>query len=292
METFLSVRCHLGEGPLWNPKERALYWTDIELGTLYRWDSATDGLESWKVCRQLGGFTFQRDGAILLFCEDGTVQVFRDGNAKPLLRISEDQPVGRFNDVSADPEGGVFCGTMPANGQLGKLYRLLPNGEFVVVAEEVGCSNGLGFSPDGRTLYFVDSPLRRVDCWEFRNGHALHRRVLADFSDLPGVPDGLTVDGEGCLWIAFWDGARLLRVAPDGARLLEVPVPTKRPTSIAIGGPDGRTAYVTSFGGAEQNPSDPVAGRLFTFDAGVAGLAERMSDVCTNVESTTANEHR
>ncbi|MCX7799821.1 MAG: SMP-30/gluconolactonase/LRE family protein [Fimbriimonadales bacterium] len=279
MEPFLSVRCHLGEGPLWHPTERALFWTDIERGDLHRWDAASGRHMSWRVCRQLGGFTFQSDGSLLLFCERGTVLTLREGRVEPFAAVTGEDPAGRFNDVSADPDGGVFCGTMPCEGRLGKLYRLTPDGVFEVVADEVGCSNGLGFSPDGRTMYFVESPLRRVDAFDYVDGRASNRRVLADFSDLPGVPDGLTVDSEGFLWIAFWDGSRVLRLAPDGTRAREVPTPAKKPTSIAIGGPDGRTANVTSFGGSEPAADDPLGGRLFTFDAGVHGLAERLSSV-------------
>ncbi|HCD99676.1 MAG TPA: gluconolaconase [Armatimonadetes bacterium] len=282
-EPALSVRCHLGEGPLWHPTERSLYWCDIEAGSLHRWTPGREDHRSWNVARQLGGFTFQADGSVLLFCEEGRVRRMREGAVAEVAALPSDPFPGRFNDVSADPAGGVVCGTMPRDGRLGALYRLSPAGHFQVLATEVGCSNGIGFSPSGDRMYFVDSPLRRVDVWDFdpTEGCASNRRPLADFGDLPGVPDGLTVDAEGCLWVAFWDGSAVWRLSADGERLARVEAPTRRPTSVAIGGPDGRTAYVTSYGGPAQDPDDPLAGLLFAFPAGVEGKAEHLSRIET-----------
>ncbi|MFN3683292.1 MAG: SMP-30/gluconolactonase/LRE family protein [Fimbriimonadaceae bacterium] len=282
-EPILAVRCHLGEGPRWHPTERCLYWCDIEAGELHRWTPGGEDHRAWAVARQLGGFTFQADGSMLLFCEEGRVRRFRGAEATEFASLPGDPPPGRFNDVSADPAGGVICGTMPRDGRLGTLYRLSADRRFQVLATEVGCSNGIGFSPGGDRMYFVDSPLRRLDVWDFdpTTGSASNRRPLADFADLPGVPDGLTVDAEGCLWVAFWDGGAVWRLSPDGQRLASVEVPTRRPTSVAIGGPDGRTAYVTSYGGPAQDPDDPLAGLLFAFPAGVEGKPELLSSVET-----------
>lgn len=282
-EPVLSVRCHLGEGPLWHPAERCLYWCDIEAGALHRWSPGGEDHRSCNAARQLGGFTFQADGSVLLFCEEGRVRRLSEGTVAEFIALPSEPPPGRFNDVSADPAGGVICGTMPRDGRLGVLYRLAPDGHFQVLATEVGCSNGIGFSPSGDRMYFVDSPLRRVDVWDFdpTEGSASNRRPLTDFGDLPGVPDGLTVDAEGCLWVAFWDGGAVWRLSPDGERLARAEVPTRRPTSVAIGGPDGRTAYVTSYGGPAQDPDDPLAGLLFAFPADAEGKAEHLSHIET-----------
>ncbi|MEJ5171202.1 MAG: SMP-30/gluconolactonase/LRE family protein, partial [Fimbriimonadales bacterium] len=191
-EPALGVRCHLGEGPLWHPTEGCLYWCDIERGELHRWTPGRDDHRTWRVAAQLGGFTFQHDGSVLLFCEEGRVALFREGSVRVVAAVPTPPPPGRFNDVSADPWGGVICGTMPRDGRLGTLYRLAPNLEFQILAQEVACSNGIGFSPQEDRMYFVDSPLRRVDVWDYdaSSGMPSNRRPLADFTDLPGVPDG------------------------------------------------------------------------------------------------------
>ena len=156
----------------------------------------------------------------------------------------------RFNDAGVDPAGRVWAGSMHiAEAEpLGELYRLDPGGRLNPVVKSVTVSNGLGWSPDGSRMYYADSPLRRVDVFDYdpATGEAFARRPFADLSAAEGVPDGLTVDADGCVWVAMWGGSALRRFTPDGEPDAVLPVPVSQPTSCAFGGPGLADLYITS----------------------------------------------
>jgi sugar lactone lactonase YvrE len=185
----------------------------------------------------------------------------------------------RFNDAGVDPAGRVWVGSMHTGESepLGELYRLDPGGVLTTMVKNVTVSNGLGWSPDGTRLYYVDSPQRRVDMFDYNaaTGEAVGRRVLADLSAFDGVPDGLTVDADGFVWVAIWGGGVLRRLAPDGTQDAVVPVPVSQPTSCAFGGPGMTDLYITSArkGLTEAELADqPLAGRLLRLRPGPVGL--------------------
>lgn len=223
--------------------------------------------------------TIQADGDLLLFGDGGAVSLLTaEGAIRPLVASIRGEETARFNDVVADPAGRVFCGTMSLVGGLGTLYRLDLDGSFERVVEGVGCSNGMGFSPDRRLMYFVDSPTGRIDAFDYDEpgGTIENRRPFAIVDSEEGSPDGMTVDSEGCIWAAVWDGYGVVRFDRDGKRMRKIDVPARNVTSIAFGGANLRTCFVTSAGAdLEGEPH----GMTFAFDAGVAGLPEFLSRI-------------
>ena len=154
--------CVTGENPLWHPTEKRVYWTDIPTGRLFRYDPATGEHEQCYDGEQVGGFTLQPDGALLLFMARGAIALWRDGDMTTLIDEIPAERESRFNDVIADPAGRVFCGTMPTEHSLGRLYRLDLDGATTPVIEHVHCSNGMGFTADRKTMYYTDSGVRRI----------------------------------------------------------------------------------------------------------------------------------
>lgn len=288
----VDVECQIGECPVWDDQESVLYWTDIPMGRLYAYDPASGRHHQVHERRTLGGFTLQADGSKLLFGEERSVERLRDGETEPII---DPDPAGpRFNDVVADPAGGVFCGTMPEAGEDGRLYRLSPDGDLTLVLEAVGVPNGLGFSPDGTQLYFTESTARRISRFDFdpNTGTVTNRETLVEFRDertyngMPAnlfpVPDGLTVDGDGCIWSVLFGGEGLVRIAPDGTEMRRIELPVKTSTSLAFGGDSYSELYVTTgrIGDRDLGEDDPGAGAVFStrFDD-LSGRAPLRSDV-------------
>ena len=185
----------------------------------------------------------------------------------------------RFNDAGVDPAGRVWVGSMHVDEAepLGELYRLDAGGVLTTVVKGVTISNGLGWSPDGSRMYYVDSPMRRIDVFDYDSAtsEAFQRRVFADLSAHDGVPDGLTVDADGYVWVAVWGGGVLRRFAPDGTQDAVIDVPVSRPTSCAFGGPGMSDLYVTSARQGlteEELRAEPLAGRLLRLRPGAVGL--------------------
>jgi sugar lactone lactonase YvrE len=185
----------------------------------------------------------------------------------------------RFNDGAVDPAGRVWIGSMHKGETepVGELYRLDPGGVLTRITKGAIVSNGLGWSPDGSRLYYSDSGLHRVDVFDYdpATGEAFQRRPFVDLSNVQGSPDGLTVDADGCVWVAMWGGGVVRRFAPSGQQDAVLPVPASQPTSCAFGGPDLRELYVTT---ARVGLSDaelaaqPLAGRLLRYRPGPVGL--------------------
>ncbi len=285
-----SSRC--GEGPLWHPTEKRLYWTDIPSGKLYWYDPATGKHEMcWhEQGRQIGGFTLQADGSLLLFMERGTVAVYRDGKiVRTLIEQIDDEVHTRFNDVIADPAGRVFCGTMPVPkgegrvGRPGRLYRLDTDGSLCMLLEGIGCSNGMGFSPDGKTMYYTDSPKKEIYAFDYDRdtGDIRNQRVIIDSKNEPGVPDGMTVDAHGDIWSARWDGSCCTCYSPDGKEKKRLLFPVKKVSCVLFGGKDYRDMYFTTAGGDNRDANGALAGALFKVnDASLpGGVAEFVSRV-------------
>ncbi|MFQ3669064.1 MAG: SMP-30/gluconolactonase/LRE family protein [Fimbriimonadaceae bacterium] len=277
-ELRIDCRCRLGEGVLWNSDEARLYWVDIEAGRLYRWDLAGDP-EHFDLAAKLGGFVFGDDGSILLFGEDGLIRRW-DGGEPTVVAQAPGEVGGRFNDVSATPSGEVLCGTMPIGDRPGTLYLLDLGGNLTPILPDVGCSNGIGFSPDRKWVYFTDTRRRTI----YRS--PLEAPFLpATFRPEPfivvpegrGGPDGLCVDAEGGIWSARWGGNGVVRYTPDGEEDFWVELPVPQATSCAFGGPDLRTLFITSAG--YDGPE--IAGGLFSAEVPFAGQPEPTARVRT-----------
>ena len=280
-ELLCDYQCETGEGPLWHPAEQRLYWLDIPAGRLFRYDPATEHHELAHEGASVGGFTIQEDGSLLFFGEQGSIRRWRHGQITTLIESLPGEESGRFNDVIADPEGRVFCGTMPAGDHPARLYRLDVDGSMKLMLDNVGLSNGMGFSPDRSTLYFTDSSNRVIYQFDYdqSTGDISNQRVFASVED-ESQPDGLTVDADGFVWSARWDGSKLVRYSPDGVIEREVQFPVTQVSCLTFGGPDYADIYVTTAGGLERPTRGLLAGALFRLRLdGVNGVPEFHSRV-------------
>ena len=282
VEPVGDVTAALGEGPYWVPEDDCLLWVDIEGARLHRTyfpakETVTDSPGPVSAAfPAVGGGILIAGGAAL------TLLFPAERGGQWVARTIADTPARdgiRFNDAGVDPAGRVWVGSMHVTEAepLGELYRLDPGPRLNPVIKNVTVSNGLGWSPDGSRMYYAYSPLRRVDVFDYdpATGEAFARRAFADLSAAEGVPDGLTVDADGCVWVAMWGGSALRRFTPDGEPDAVLPVPVSQPTSCAFGGPDLADLYITSarVGLTEdQLAAQPLAGRLLHVRPGPVGL--------------------
>lgn len=273
--------CHCGENPLWHPDEKRLYWTDIPNGCLYRYDPKTDTHESCYRGDMVGGFTIQADGALLLFMAKGAVKTWRDGIVATIFDELPDERESRFNDVIADPVGRVYCGTMPCPDRPGRLYRLDPDRTITVLLEGIGCANGMGFTPNRKGFYFIDSPTRHVYRFDYdeATGGISNQRILITTPEDEGAPDGMTVDAQGYLWVAKWGGSSAIRYTPDGNEVARIAFPAPKVSSLTFGGETYTDLYVTTAGGNERDKDGPDAGKLYHVKPGVKGVPEFRSRI-------------
>ncbi|MFO0899148.1 MAG: SMP-30/gluconolactonase/LRE family protein [Pirellulales bacterium] len=282
--------CEIGENPLWHPDEGCLYWTDIPRGRLFRYFPATGKHEQVYQGRVVGGFTLQADGSLLLFMDRGTVAVWRKGEiVRTIIEELPEELNTRFNDVIADPEGRVYGGTMSikdAEGRIlrhGRFYRLDRDGSIDKLADGIGTSNGLGFTLDRRTLYYTDTGIKTI--WQFdydqKTGALANQRPFVKVPDRDGEgkPDGMTVDSQGDIWSARWDGSCCVRYSPAGVEQERLHFPTKRVSSVAFGGPELKTMYFTTAGGQDRAAYGATAGALYAVEASVPGVPEFRSRI-------------
>jgi len=283
LERIADYACLTGEGPLWHPLEQRLYWVDIPTGRMFRYEPATGHHEQCFSGEPIGGFTIQADGALLLFMARGAVALWRDGVLTPVISEIPEERESRFNDVIADPEGRVFCGTMPTGERGGTLYRLDVDGVLTRVLEGIQISNGMGFSPDLTQFYFTESLARTIWLFDYdrATGDLSNRRVFVRVPEIPGegVPDGLTVDAEGTIWSARWDGGCLVRYRPDGTEESRIHFPARKVSCATFGGPDTTDLYATTAGGDDKAANGPGAGALFRLRPGIQGRPEFFSNV-------------
>ncbi len=286
-ELIADYNCVTGEGPLWHPLERKLYWCDIPQGRLFRYDPATGAHEMcFEYPEAVGGFTVQADGALLLFMARGAIKIWREGELETVVEEIPEERDSRFNDVIADPAGRVFCGTMPARERLGKLYRLDTDGSLRVVVDGVGTSNGMGFAPqagmpDHWQMYYTDSRAREIYLFDYdqATGELSNRRVFLDLTGEQGVPDGMTVDAAGNVWSARWDGGCLVQYDPQGVERQRIDFPAKKVSSVIFGGPDYTDIYVTTAGGDHKETNGSGAGALFRIRNAGQGVPEFCSRI-------------
>lgn len=278
----VDSRDRLGEGALYDPLGKALWWVDIEGRLIQRHDERTGRHDRWTMPERPGCIALRegRDDLVVAL-ESGFA--FVDPATGVVAWIAKPDPDrgNRMNDGKCDPQGRFYGGGMTEEegARRATLWRLDPDRSVHAVLSGIGISNSLCWSPDGRTAYFTDTSVG--DIWAFDHdaatGAFTNRRVLVPAGREPGYPDGATVDAEGGIWSTRWDGWCVIRYAPDGAvdRIVELPV--KRPTCVSFGGPDLRTLYVTSAiydTPADELGREPWAGCVLAFEPGVAGLPE------------------
>jgi len=282
-----------GEGPHWDERENALYWTDIDGARFYRFLWHERRRELLHEGFVVNGFCMQEAGGFLTTSSQGA-WLWHPG-AEPLLVASEaDGQECRLNDCLADPEGRVYSGSYHLNedgtSSPSYLFRIDTDGSARIVDEGICFSNGLAFSPDCRTLYFTDLVARCIYAYDWRrnDGALANRRVFLRIDSSEGMPDGLTVDAQGYLWVAHWFGGCVTRYDPDGVRERKVVLPAAQTSSLAFGGPDLDEIYVTTAGMNNclmlaPRGYDPalvfVGGPLYRFRAGIQGRVKFRSRI-------------
>lgn len=272
----------LGEVPVWDPQGQALYWVDIEGATLHRLIPKTGETARWTFPERVTAYGLRhKSGFILALASAIVLYEPETGAIERKVAPEEHLPGNRLNDGKCDRQGRFWVGAMDESQTKGSagLYRYDPDGQCHQMETGIGVSNSLAWSPDDKTFYFADSMRKLIYAYDFDapTGAISHRRVFSDWSARKGTPDGSTIDAEGFLWNAVWDGWCLVRYAPDGRIDRVVELPVQKPTSCAFGGPDLTTLYVTSAifdASPDELARQPQAGGVFALDVGVRGLPE------------------
>lgn len=284
LELIADERSDTTEGPLWHEDLQALFWLDIPAGRLYRYDHAEMGHALvYEGDGQIGGFTIQAGGELLMFGERGRIWTWdpRSGTERVVVEEIPAERGTRFNDVIADPEGRVFAGTMPDGDRSGHLYRLDPDGSLTLVLDDAGVSNGMDFTSDLTGMYHTNTSTRAISLYHYdrASGEITFDAVVVQVPEGEGGPDGMTVDARGDIWSARWDGGALYHYSPGGELLGSKPFPARKVSSITFGGSGWTEAYVTLAGGTDRDTEGEGAGSLYRTTLGVAGRPPFLSRI-------------
>jgi len=279
-EHLFHVQNLLGEGPLWHPLQNRLYWVDIHNGDLYQSDERLESFHkthfNCKISalgfRKKGGFIFATDRGFA-FWDEGQADLDYFWNPLP-----QDRRNVRLNDGKVDPAGRFWAGSMDTQNALGELYRIDLDGSQHTLLHNLGISNGLGWSPDCKTMYTTDSFRFRIYAFDYDlgSGDISNQRVFVKLprDETETVPDGLCVDAEGCIWSAHWNGWRVIRYDPKGKPILQVDIPAQRVTSCCFGGKNLSTLYITTAQEGLSNAAlekQPYAGDVFICQTNTQG---------------------
>lgn len=274
IDVVIEAGAVLGEGPVW--VDDALWWVDIEGHRVHRTDPRTgedtvatmDGPIGFVIPRTTGGWVAGMGDGISIASPEGT-QNHR-------IAVEAADIDSRMNDAKCDPSGRLFAGSMTHDDRRSSLYSVDADWSVTTVFTGIGISNGLGWSPDATRMYYIDTPTMKVDVidYDVTTGAVEHRQPLIEFGPGDGFPDGMTVDVDGCLWVAFWEGWCVRRYDPEGHLMLTVELPVSRVTSCTFGGDQFDQLYITTasigLSGAER-AAQPLAGAVFRSDVGARG---------------------
>jgi sugar lactone lactonase YvrE len=282
-ELVLKAESLIGEGSLWDIERSRLLWIDIWKGEVHSFDPAS-GIDTliFKSNQTLGTVVQREGGGLVAAMEHGFTFINEQtGEATPILDPEPDKLCNRFNDGKCDPAGRFWAGTMSMEGKepgVGSLYRLGTDLTCTKMAGDISISNGIIWSQDAKTMYYTDSPTQLVWAYDYdaASGDISNRRVVIELPQGEGVPDGITLDAEGMLWVAQWGGWQVSRYDPaTGKKIAQVDLPVSQPSSCALGGPNLDELYITTARNgltAEELAAQPLSGSLFVVKAGVKGL--------------------
>ncbi|MDG1709451.1 MAG: SMP-30/gluconolactonase/LRE family protein [Emcibacteraceae bacterium] len=274
----------LGECVLWDPRTTTVWWTDIEASRIYQYDPVTKDVRFYVTPERLGSFGFTNDEEWLIAAFESGFAYYNpfNGLIKWIAKPQEHLSHIRFNDGRVDRQGRFWAGTMVENSDRGPeqgcLYRLDADGQATVEIQNVMISNSLCWSPDGKRMYFADSPKNRIDTYDFDtvSGGPSNKKFFTS-TDAHIHPDGSTVDADGYLWNAQWGGSRIVRYTPSGAVDYILDLPVSQPTCVTFGGPDLSNLFVTTARAdlnVDQLSEQPLAGDLLIYKTTIKGLTE------------------
>lgn len=280
VEVVLNIGCDIGEGPTWDPVTGTLIFVDSGAGLIHRYDPRTRALSSVGIGQTIGAAIPRRAGGLVAAVRDGISLVDEStASLRIIAPIEADLPDNRMNDAKCDSRGRLWAGTMSTRyvRGAGALYRIDPDHSFRRVLGGVSISNGIAWSPDETRMYYNDSRAYRVDVFDYdiETGEATNRRQFVAIERSDGLPDGMTVDAEGFLWVAIFRGGVVRRYSPSGELAGVIAMPVSQVASCAFGGADFRDLYITTATHTltpEQREKEPLAGALFRCRPGVAGL--------------------
>jgi sugar lactone lactonase YvrE len=276
-ELVLDSRATLGEGPHWHAAAGELLWVDIPAGVVHRFDPATGTDRSFTAGQLVGAAVPHAAGGYALALRNGFATVEETGGAlRWLAPVEADKPETRMNDGACDSAGRFWAGTasVTEDAPTGSLYRLAPGGELTAMVSGVTISNGIGWSPDDTVMYYIDTPRQLLEAFDFNAGEGTisGRRQVAAIDPRDGHPDGLTVDADGCIWLALWDGSAVRKYTPTGELAGIVDVPAARPTSCAFGGPELDVLYITTARSTPRRFGRRNGGGVFAARTGSCGF--------------------
>jgi sugar lactone lactonase YvrE len=255
-----------------------LYWVDIYNHCVHQFNPQTGGDRIWDVGEVVGAIALtQGDRLIMVQRKQIAFLDLSTGQITPVIRLEEHLPDNRFNDGKCDAAGRFWFGSMCLEGKQGSLYRYDPDGSLHTMVTGLGISNGLGWSPDHQVFYLTDSRKQTIFAYDFdlENGTIVNPRPVIDLSSETFAPDGLTIDADGCIWSAMWDGWCVIRFDPTGKEIERIEMPVKRPTSCTFGGENYRQLYITSasVGLSEVEIQQSFySGDLFCLDSSTRGI--------------------
>lgn len=275
VDVVIDLGSRLGEGPVWDHRTDRLAWVDILAGLVHLTDPETGVTTTIPVGTDVGAVALEGDSGYLLAIRQGFATL--DGAHMEVVNEVLDATGQRMNDGALDPRGRFVAGSITADrSPTGSLYVRDVDGGVRTLFGGVTVSNGLAWSADGDRLFYVDSPRQSIDVidYDVESGSVSGRREWANVPEVAGIPDGLTIDAEGCLWLALWGGSKVLRFSPDGQVIGEVHLPVSRVTSCAFGGSDLDRLFITTagVGASSEDPPRPHDGALFVVEPGVIGV--------------------
>jgi sugar lactone lactonase YvrE len=271
-QVLVNCQCLLGESPVWDSHYQRIVWIDIFKGHIHQYSPELQDHQAIKIAKTPGCIDLSPDGEFFVAVNDGIARIdLATGQLEMLAELESDKADNRFNDGKFDPAGRFWAGTMSVSGKPcdGNLYAMDTDGSVSLKIAGVGCSNGMAWSRDHTMFYYIDTSSARITSYNYdvRTGDITNKTVILDIPAEDGLPDGMTIDSDGMLWVALWNGWKVIRVDPETGQILKsISLPVSRVTSCTFGGNNMQDLFITSARvglSAEELEKQPLAGSLF-----------------------------